>query len=588
MDISALEALFSQGHFAAAIDHGAAFLAQNPASFAAHNIVGKANAMLGRTAQAADSFRAALAINPDFAIGHNNMANILKQLGRTDEAIASYRRALTISPDDFLANKNLAILLHELGRVPEAVAAWRETLRVRPEFSLARAHMIHQLAHMCDWEALAAEEDAIPALGVTGEFVPPFTMLSRDDDPARHLRRAEKCAASQFSAIMANAFPEVLRPAAPTDRICIGYFGADFHDHATMSLMVPLLEAYDRSRFAIHVYSYGPATDDGMQRRAKAAVDKFHDVRTMSDRDVATLARNEGVDIAVDLKGYTTDARLGILAWRPAPVQMSYLGYPGTLGAPFIDYIVADRVVIPDEQRRHYSESVIYLPDSYQPNDDARVIADRAPTRAEAGLPDEGVVFCCFNNNFKVTPDEFDIWMRLLRKVDGSVLWLLKVNPWALANLRKEAERRGVDPDRLIFAERAPWPEHLARQRLADMFLDTFRYNAHTTASDALWAGVPVVTLAGRYFFARVAASVLTAVGLPELITGSARDYEALALALATDRDRLEKIRAKLWENRLTTPLFDSALFVRNLEKAYEQAYRNWFEGEGPRDIAVQ
>jgi predicted O-linked N-acetylglucosamine transferase (SPINDLY family) len=367
----------------------------------------------------------------------------------------------------------------------------------------------------------------------------------------------------------------------------IGYFSGDFFDHATMYLMAKLFESHDRARFSLHAFSYGPRKQDAMRARAEAAFDAFHDVRGESDEAIAQLVRSEGIDIAVDLKGHTTDGRLGVLAYRPAPLQMTYIGYPGTIGAQFIDYIVADQLVIPESQRAHYSENIIYLPHSYQVNDNTRAIAERAPTRAEASLPDGVFVFCCFNNTFKISPAEFDIWMRLLARVDGSVLWLLEANRWAAENLRKQAQRRGIDPARLVFAPRASVAEHLARHRLADLFLDTFSYNAHTTAADALWAGLPLITKAGEGFAARVGASLLSAVGLPELIATHAATYEQLALDLATNPDKLAAIKAKLAANRLTTPLFNTERFARHLESAFDKAYARYLRGEAPSDLVI-
>lgn len=302
---------------------------------------------------------------------------------------------------------------------------------------------------------------------------------------------------------------------------------------------------------------------------------------------MAQLARDEGIDIAVDRGGYTRNARTGIFARRAAPIQVNFLAYPGTMGAPFIDYIVADKTLIPEASRKFYSEKVIYLPHCYQPNDDTRPIAERCPSRAEAGLPETGFVFCCFNNSFKISPAEFDIWMRLLLRVEGSVLWLFRANPSANRNLAREARKRGVDPDRLVFADRLPPAEHLARHRLADLFLDTFNYNAHTTASDALWTGLPLVTKRGKGFAARVAASLLTATGLPELITTTDAAYEALALALASDPEKLQAVKAKLRASRATAPLFDSALFTRHLEQAYRRIHDLHRQGRKPGHVFV-
>ena len=352
-------------------------------------------------------------------------------------------------------------------------------------------------------------------------------------------------------------------------------------------LAARMFELHDRARFTVHAYSYGPDRRDEMRTRLEAGMDSFTDVRDKNDQEVIELARKDGLDIAVDLSGLTGGTRLGIFANRVAPVQMNWLGYPGTSGADFMDYVVADQIVIPNEARSHYSEAVLYLPHAYQPNDDQRIISERKFTRTELGLPENGFVFCCFNNNYKITSREFDIWARLLAQVNGSVLWLLKSNQWAETNLRAEAERRGIDPARLVFAERVPLADHLARHRLADLFLDTFNYNAHTTASDALWAGLPLVTKQGRGFAARVASSLLSAVKLEELITHSDEDYEQLALDLATNPDKLATVRKKLAANRDTEPLFDSELFTRHLESGYVAAYERVLAGLKPETIHV-
>jgi predicted O-linked N-acetylglucosamine transferase (SPINDLY family) len=338
-----------------------------------------------------------------------------------------------------------------------------------------------------------------------------------------------------------------------------------------MYLLARMFELHDKQRFEIHAFSYGGAGEDEMRARLIGAVDHFHDVTSLDDQAIANRARALGIDIAVDLKGYTEDGRPAIFAHRAAPVQLSYLGYPGTLGSDFIDYILADPVVIPPEQRAFYSEKLLLLPNSYQPNDDRRRISAQAATRSGCGLPEKGFVFCCFNNSYKITACEFDIWMRLLGQVEGSVLWLLRTNMAVETNLRREAARRGIDPARLVFADKMPLPEHLARHRCADLFLDTFNVNAHTTASDALWAGLPVLTKIGKSFAARVAASLLHAVGMQELVTDSADDYERLAFAIATDSEKLAALRHKLAQNRLTTPLFDAERYVRDVETVYER-----------------
>jgi predicted O-linked N-acetylglucosamine transferase (SPINDLY family) len=307
----------------------------------------------------------------------------------------------------------------------------------------------------------------------------------------------------------------------------------------------------------------------------------------MSDKEIANLALELEIDIAIEFNGFMKDHRVGILAYHPAPIQINYLAYPGTMGADFYDYIIADKIIIPEEQKSNYSENIIYLPNCYMPQDSSRVISDKPLTRQECNLPEDGFVFCSFNNSFKITPKEFDIWMRLLNKIDGSVLWLLKANKSSEDNLKTEAKKRGIEPNRLIFADKIAVEEHLARQKLADLFLDTFNFNAHTTASDALWAGLPVLTKIGKGFAARVAGSLLTSLEIPELITTSEKEYEALALNLATNPEKLATIKKKLADKRTTAPLFDTKTYTKNLEKAYTQAFERYTNGLPPQEFEV-
>lgn len=524
---------------------------------------------LGRAPEALQRFDQALALKPDYAEALANRGNVLvEQLDRPEDALASFDRALQVRPNHADSWSGRGIALARLGRPVESAASYGKALALRPGFAEAHAQKLHQLAMACDWEAGTPGEDTLATLGISGEAVSPFALLSLDDDPARQRARAERFIEEKHPGPTARS---AARAGVRPERLRIGYFSADFQTHPVMHLIARLFEVHDRDRFEVHAYSFGPDSKDAMRARVTAAVGSFRDVRSLRDSDVAALARKDGIDIAVDLLGFTGGCRPDIFAHRAAPVQINYLGYPGTMGAPFIDYIVADRILIPEEQRRHYAEKIIYLPGSYQVNDDTRAISDRAVTRSEEGLPEQGIVFCCFNNNYKITPAEFDVWMRLLRQVGGSVLWLLKANPWAEQNLRREAEKRGVDPARLVFAERTPLPEHLARHRLADLFLDTFAYNAHTTASDALWAGLPIVTKMGRGFPARVAASLLHAVDLPELVTDATEDYERLALELATHPEKLAALGQKLLRARQTASLFDTERYARQLEDAYRE-----------------
>jgi len=409
-------------------------------------------------------------------------------------------------------------------------------------------------------------------------------MLSLEDAPERHRRRSELYVATKYPQRTRSKWT---RPSQKPKKLKIGYFSADFHNHATMCLMAQIFAAHDHEHFEVYAYSYGPDNYDEMRQKLITDVDKFYDVRNKSDAEIVDLARADNLDIAIDLKGYTKDERLSLFSRCLAPVQISYLGYPGTLGADFIDYIVADPTLIPKAKCGYYTEQVIYLPHTYQPTDNKRPISGKVMNREEHGLSSNNFVFCCFNQNYKISPKEFDIWMRLLSKVEGSVLWLLQSNEWAEQNLKHQAEARGVSSKRLIFADKIPQAKHLARQQLADLFLDTFNYNAHTTTSDALWAGLPVVTKLGEGFAARVAGSLLNAIGLPELITTTEHEYEDLILELATNPTRLAEVKKKLATNRISQPLFNTELYTKHLENGYQQAYQNYLDGNSPQTITV-
>jgi protein O-GlcNAc transferase len=368
-------------------------------------------------------------------------------------------------------------------------------------------------------------------------------------------------------------------------KIRIAYLSADFHDHATAHLMAGLFDAHDRKLFEITAFSFGPDKKDKMRERLMAAFDDFIDIRSIDDNHVARMIREREIDIAIDLKGFTKDARVDIFAMRPAPIQVNFIGYPGTMGADFIDYIISDRVIIPPEMEQLYSEKVVCLPDTYQPNDDKREISQKPLLKAELGLPEKAFVFCCFNNNYKITPDIFNIWMKLLLHVEGSVLWLLDGGATVASNLRAEAKKRGVSADRIIFAPKMKLEDHLVRHQCADLFLDTMPYNAHTTASDALWAGLPILTCLGQTFASRVAGSLLTAAGMPELITHSLDEYEKMALRLAREPQTLAAIKAKLSKNRDTCALFDTKRYTRNLEAAYIKMWEIAQRGGKPEVI---
>ena len=543
---------------------------------------------LGRWSEAFDAYRKAIALAPDYAEAYSNLGVLLQLMGKSTEAVAAYRTATTLNPRYGLAHFNLGGTLKDLERLEEAIGAFRQALACEPDLAPARFQLCNVRLHACDWRGLEKESaDCLANLRRDGVRVSPFPILAMSADPAVHLEHTRLWARG-LAVAPRDILPRRRIDAAPEGRrIRLGYLSSDFQRHATGSLIAELLERHDRTRFEVFGYCFSADDGSDMRKRLLAAFDRFVDVRKLSHVDAARRIRDDGIDILVDLKGYTKDARTEILAHRPAPVQVNFLGYPGSMGADFIDYIIADAFVAPMDQQPHFTERIVHLPGSYQPNDRRRQIAPQAPSRAACGLPERGFVFCSFNSAYKITEDVFGIWMRLLAAVPGSVLWLLDADTLAKANLQREAVARGIDPSRLVFAPKLRMQEHLARHRLADLFLDTLPVNAHTTASDALWAGLPVLTCAGRAFIGRVAGSLLQAVGLPELITHTLGDYEALALRLATDATMLRDLRDRLDHNRLTAPLFDSERYARNIEAAYAHMARLCAAGRQPEAFAV-
>ncbi|WP_114857985.1 tetratricopeptide repeat protein [Azospirillum brasilense] len=524
--------------------------------------------------------RGALGQHPDHGPAWRILGRTLAGALRPDAALHALRRTVALDPGDQAGWEDLAAAAILADRIAPSIEALRRVRRLAPAYNPALAQLVQQQRHACDWRDLPAlESDLIGRLRAGALGVPPFGLLAVDTTLAD-----QRAAAERWARQKAHGVPAVARSAVPGDgRMRIGYLSADFHEHATAYLMAELLERHDRTRFAVTAYSTGIDDGSAMRRRLTAAVERFVDLRDRSDLDAARAIAADGIDILVDLKGYTAFARTPILAARPAPVQVNWLGYPGTMGADFIDVILADAATIPPGEEGFYSEAVVRLPHCYQPNDRHRAIAERTPSRADCGLPEDGFVFCCFNSPYKLTPAVFDVWARLLRAVPGSVLWLYAGNPLVVGNLRREAAARGVAPDRLVFASPRPLAEHLARHRLAGLFLDTLPYNAHTTASDALWAGLPVVTCRGGIFAGRVAASLLDTVGLPDLITDSLKAYEALALDLACDPARLAGLKARLAAARTASPLFDGDRFARDLEGAYRAIWQRFTAAGDPR-----
>ena len=539
---------------------------------------------LKRDAEAVRSYEAFLALEPGHAEAWNLKGVALVQLQRHAEALASFDKAVTLDPGHSDAWNNRANVLFELKRFEEAGRDYERALQLVPDLPYVEGFCIQSRIRVCDWRSLEDDRRKLYAGLKAGQrIIDPQGNLSISRSPEDQLQCARIFMADEA------AGPPLWRGERYShERIRIAYLTADFRPHPVAFLVAGVFEHHDKNRFETIGISFGPGAESEIRARIAAGFEHFFDVRSSSDAEIAALLKRMEVDIAVDLMAFTEGCRPAILAQRPAPVQVNFLGFPGTMGAAHMDYILADRILIPEGQQRFYGERVVYLPDTYQANDSKRRVADKTPTRAEAGLPDDGFVFCCFNNNYKIMPEMFDIWMRLLRKVEGSVLWLLQDNAAAVANLRREAQARGISPERLVFAVRTTPPEHLARQRLGDLFLDTSPYGAHTTCSDALWVGLPVVTYLGPTFAAHVAGSLLHAVGLPELVTASPDEYESLALHLAQDAGALEALKAKLAHNRDTHALFDTARFTRNLENAFTRMVKQHQSGAPPQSFAVE
>ncbi len=538
----------------------------------------------GRQREADAAFDRALAADGTFAEAWLGRGKLLLSLGHHDDALAALDRAIASNPSlpsAWLARGQVCYLEK---RYDDALAAWNKALALDPDQPGVAAACLRVRMHHCDWTDFETSCESVRSSVRSGKMVAPFMFVAIPSTPPEQLQCARSWVENNFRRASA---PVWRGERHDRDRIRIGYLSADFHQHATSQLMAGVFEHHDRSRFEVTGISIGPDDHSDMRRRIEAAFDRFVDAKPQSDSEITELAKALDVDILVDLKGYTQDARTGIFAMRPAPIQVNYLGFPGTIGAGFIDYIIADRNVIPEREFDCYAEKIVWLPGSYQANDRNRAIADGAPARAGHGLPKDAFVFCCFNDNYKITPDVFSCWMRILLAVENSVLWLFQDNPAAADNLPREAVARGIAPQRLVFARRLPNAEHLARHRCADLFLDTLPYGAHTTASDALWTGLPVVTCLGETFAARVGASLLNAIHLPELVTTTPAAYEQLAVDLARDSSRLAALRAKLARNRLTTPLFDTAQFTRHVEAAYTVMIERHRAGLAPDHIRV-
>ena len=557
----------------------------DPAVALAFEGLGVSLNFLYRPAEALAAYDRAIALKPDLATAYLKRGWVLAGLQKVDEAIASFGRAIEIDPDLALAYQHRGYWHHKSGRFDFAAQDFAVVARLTPDSEFFPGLRLEASLQVCDWSDYDALTKQV-AVGVENDMpvAHPFIAMALTDSA----RLQQKAARTWTN----NSCPpnDSLGPIAPRARprkLTVGYFSADLQEHPIGRLIPELIEIHDRSRFEVIAFSFGPDTNDESRQRLVRAFDRFFDVRERSNSEVAALARSLNVDIAIDLGGHTFNNRPNVFALRAAPVQASYLGYLGTMGASYMDYIVADSTVVTPESEGYYSEKIIYLPDTHQANDRKRRIADKVFTREDLALPANGFVFCCFNTNYKILPETFSGWMRILKAVPGSVLLLYANQKTTKANLQAHAARHGVEQHRLVFGERLPVAEHLARYRAADLFLDTLPYAAGTTASDALWAGLPLLTLTGEAFVSRTAASLLSAIGVPELITSTQEQYEQLAIELALSPQRLAEIRTKIQNNRLTSPLFDTPRFARNLEAAYMAIHDRYQAGLPPDHIRL-
>jgi protein O-GlcNAc transferase len=565
-----------------AIEHYRLAIRIRPKYIAALNNLGVTLSEVRRYSQAEACFHEILSQKPDNTSAYNNLAVTSHDKGDHNNAAIFATKALEINPNFVPALNNLGNSQMGIMRFQEAIKSYGKALELEPKNFELRSKMMLCMARICDWEPLEREKRIVleHLSSATIESAPPnpWAWLGIFDAPEVH-----KIVSTMESRGLRHRpdLGPILRKSF-SKKIRVGYFSADYHNHPTTRLIVELFERHDRNHFEIHAFSFGPDSDPKVRDRVVAGVDKFHKVDSMTDKEVAILARSLELDIAVDLNGFTANRRTGIFAYRAAPVQVSYLGYPSTMGMEDMDYVIADKTVIPEEQRKNFTEAVAYMPVTYQVNVSSKEVAIPGPSRTDCELPDKAFVFCCFNSSYKITGELFDIWMRLLSRIENSVLWLFMSNQSVDERIRKAAQKRGVSGSRIIFANRLDHSDHLARHQHADLFLDTLPYNAHTTASDALWTGLPIVTMMGNSFASRVAASLLKAIEVPELIAETPEAYESLALRLATDTNLRKNIADKILRNRETAPLFDTVRFTRDLEAIYQEMHSRSLKGEFP------
>ena len=549
-----------------------------------YNNLGNVLIKQGKIIEAEDCYNQAIKFEKGNPEAYNNLGVVLQRLGKIEEAKTAYKQALTYKNDYAEAHYNLGFCLQKLDKFDEALAAYKQALIIKPDYASAESRMLDLLKHMCDFDINNKIIESSSRLGISTKPVQPFSLLSWTDNAEHHYLRSKKYIEENFKSVPNNFLK---KDQSLSGKLRVGFFSADFRDHAVMYLISGLFREYDKKKFEFFLYSFGENKSLKWHNLLKDSVDKFTDVTDLSFQEISDMSQKDNLDVAIDLMGYTKNNRLGIFKKRIAPIQINYLGYPGTIGADYFDYIIADHILIPKNQKQFYLEKVIYMPHSYQPNDNKLIVPKLNTTRSDHGLPNKGVVFCCFNQNYKIGINEFNIWMRVLKKIDNSVLWLIESNQWSKQNICKQAELNNISSSRIIFANNLPHLEHLERHKHADLFLDTFNYNAHTTASDALWSGTPIITKQGNQFAARVASSLLTALDLNELITQTEDDYESLIIDYASQPLKLKKINEKLNKNKNIKPLFNTEQYTRDFELILLKAYKLYLNGDKPKDIII-
>lgn len=572
-------------HFDLSLENFKKALTINPHYVEAHNNLGRLYMHLGQLDEAVEYFKKSIKINPNYEYAHNNLGLVYSDQGNLDAAAKCYKRAMTINPSYFEPCANYANLLTDLNDLGEALKNYERAFELNPDADYMQGNILNTKMKICVWDNYSNQLiDLKNKINSGKKVIVPFHLMALIDDP--ELQKKASTIYAQDKYPKNDVLPKINQH-TKHKKIRIGYFSADFREHPVALLTAELYEIHDRNHFEVHAFSYGPNTQDKLNLRIKAGVDYFHDVRKMSHKEIAILSRSLEIDIAVDLSGTTQNSKTEVFAMLSAPIQTSYIGWLGTMGAEYYDYLIAARGMIPVQNQKYFSEKIVYLP-SYQVNDSKESLPDPSLSKEDLGLPKDSFVFCCFNNTYKITPIVFDSWARILKKVEKSIMMIYVANKLAQKNLIKEMTFRGVDSERLYFGEKLERSGYLDRYRLADLFLDTFPYNAGTTASDALKMGLPILTLNGNSFNSREASNIINAVNLPEMITTSQEEYESLAIDLANNRKKMRILKEKLVDNLPNAPLYDTQLFAKNIESAYKVMYDRFHRGLGPDHIYIE